>query len=295
MGRLEVWKYLRLKKDSAAHLSKLNHPAEQGCVAIRSAWSDLQKHSQEERLKKGTNLKQVLNERPDLFRFASGGGAPLIILTQAAQDLSPEDGLPEYDETAVETEGDVPDVPVQPPAPKRQKLEQQTVAHSQAKWAQWEPVWEPQIQIPRGRDWVLSSKWEPVFDKGRFYDIVWTPELAEQRAKDRRTEREMTKSLLEAIQNHPGCAVKVSTLGGDYKEAQLKKAPQFKNDKLKDILDRHADLFEVTGDTVTVKPGAEEAMLARDLAAPDLLPIETGEADLTLLPDRIEDPANAFE
>lgn len=276
MGKLKdalftaVWGHLQTLPSGSTFISALNHPIN-GPQSIRTAWADLQQHGKTEGLKKGTGLKQVLSLRSDLFQFPVEKGHPLIVLTQAAKMLNPDDGLP--DNVLVEAES------------VHNGFEEFSEAMDE--YSLERPSKRAKTKAKPG----ANGKWVSVWGKGGYQDIVWTPQLAAAKAREERREKEMARALFEAVQNHPGNTAKVSTVGHDFKVTQLKKETQFKNDRLLDILERHEDVFEVFEDgTVQLQPGAEAALPDAD----EYLEAELNDNSV-LLPERMEDPKTVRE
>jgi len=131
---------------------------------------------------------------------------------------------------------------------------------------------------------------------GYYQDLVWTPELATQQACQRQKVAEMCRALFRALDQHGGQAVTLSTIGSDFKVAQLKKDPQFKNVKLVEIFKMFEDVFEVMPDEggsfkVRLQPGAQAALPDVEQMMEQELQEEVGLA----LPDRIENPRTTKE
>lgn len=130
---------------------------------------------------------------------------------------------------------------------------------------------------------------------GYYMDIVWTPELAMQKQNQRNKESELLRALVRAMEMHAGNAVTLSQLGADFKVAQLKKDPQFKNIKMLDILKQHEAIFEVETDLATggwvvkLQPGAQAAVPGAEQALEDQLRLDMA------LPDRIDEPRSLKE
>lgn len=123
--------------------------------------------------------------------------------------------------------------------------------------------------------------WKPVWGKGGFQDIVWTPEIAQARQAEFRAEADMARALYEALDGFPGSTARVSQLGQDVQVAKLKKEPPFKHEKLLDILERHSGIFHCLPDgTVRLLPGAGGALPDAGEGG------EVRESDL-MLPERI--------
>merc|ERR1712224_1051498 len=83
--------------------------------------------------------------------------------------------------------------------------------------------------------------------------------------REKRKEWSMVRALYEAVDNYDGEIVTISQMGTDCKVAQLKKDPQFVNEKLLDILNRYEEVFEVVmdstrGHVAKLKAGAQVAM-----------------------------------
>jgi len=265
MGKLKedlfaaVLEALRSVPGGSTYLSTLNHPAN-GPVAVRSAWYELQKAGTAEGLKRGCGLKQVLSERPDLFAFPAEKGHPLITLAEAAREEASGG-------EALEEMPDMHPQPAEVPADDGY-LDRPAKRHkTKAKFGEF-------------------GKWVSIYGDGGFSDVVWTPQLAAAKAREEKNEKEMARALFEAVQNHPGNVAKVSALGHDFKVTQLKKEPQFKNEKMIDTLERHEDVFEIFEDgTIQLHPGAEAALPDAD----EHLEAEKDD-DSILLPVRIEEP-----
>lgn len=124
-----------------------------------------------------------------------------------------------------------------------------------------------------------------------FTDIIWTPELMRKKSSEKTKECQLVRALYRAMDMHAGQSVSLSQLGSDFKVAELKKDPHFKNWRLLDILKEYENVFELTAATgvtggmaVKLQPGAEAALPDADSAA-ELV----NEAEL-LLPERIENP-----
>merc|ERR1712187_999956 len=99
-------------------------------------------------------------------------------------------------------------------------------------------------------------------------------------------------ALFEAVENCPADKIALPQLGSDYKIAQLRKDPLFKNEKLLDLIKRYEDVFELVPDdrtntrfAVRLQPGAAAALL-------DDEEINARIDAEALLPQRIEDPVS---
>jgi len=125
-----------------------------------------------------------------------------------------------------------------------------------------------------------------------YYDLLWTPRVEAARERERRKEWAMVRALYEAVDSYDGEIVTISQMGIDYKVAQLKKDPQFKDEKLGDILKRYEEVFEVIFDSTRgcvarLQPGAQMALPD----AEEALAAAISEAEL-MLPERIRSPTN---
>uniref|UniRef100_A0A7S1RZZ4 HTH OST-type domain-containing protein n=1 Tax=Alexandrium catenella TaxID=2925 RepID=A0A7S1RZZ4_ALECA len=151
----------------------------------------------------------------------------------------------------------------------------------------------------RQRAFMYAAGWRA---KGRgkggyFSDLVWTPTIQAAREGEKKKETEMARALFNSLEmHHGGNSVTLSQIGSDFKVAQMKKDPMFKNIRLLDILRQYEDVFELTPDgltggwTVKLQPGAQAAL--PDAEA--MLEQELRETDLAL-PDRIDNPAGPKE
>lgn len=158
----------------------------------------------------------------------------------------------------------------------------------------WDGVLEPPNK--KARSWEERTAAQFGISKYGFYmDIVWTPELAMQKQNQRNKESELLRALVRAMEMHAGNPVTLSQLGSDFKVAQLKKDPQFKNAKMLDILKSHEAIFEVETDLATggwvvkLQPGAQAAVPGAEQALEDQLKVDMQ------LPERIEEPRTTKE
>ncbi|CAK0877617.1 unnamed protein product [Prorocentrum cordatum] len=125
-----------------------------------------------------------------------------------------------------------------------------------------------------------------------YYDLIWTPRVGAAKEREKRKEWAMARALYEAVDSYDGEIVAVGQLGSDFKVAQLKKDPQFTNEKLIDILKRYEEVFEVIvdstrGHVARLQPGAQVALPD----AEEALAAAISEAEL-MLPEKMRYPQN---
>ncbi|CAK0801295.1 unnamed protein product, partial [Prorocentrum cordatum] len=77
-----------------------------------------------------------------------------------------------------------------------------------------------------------------------YADIYWTPEMKNKKASESQKESDLVTALYKALEMHAGKSVTLSQLGSDYKVAELKKDPFFKQRRLLDFLREHDNIFE---------------------------------------------------
>lgn len=128
-----------------------------------------------------------------------------------------------------------------------------------------------------------------------YYDLIWTPRVWAAKDREKRKEWAMARALYETVDSYDGEIVTISQMGSDFKVAQLKKDPQFTNEKLLDILKRYEEVFEVIMDSTRgfvakLQPGAQVALPD----AEEALAAAISEAEL-MLPEKMRNPTNAKE
>jgi len=247
---------------------------------IRHTWSEVRS------LRKAAQMKAVLLERSDLFAIGNKeDGHPIVALRSVAVELDFSGQLPER-----LLEGDLEaevggGIPTEVQAVARQPV----VASKKRKAGKGEAGAVSKIL-------KTGNSYAPERGKGVYYDIVWTPEIAEQKKQARKKDGEMARALFEAVQSYDGEA-KVSFLGSDYQVCQLKKEAQFKNVKILEFVMQYEDVFEVVPDRemsgqflVKIQPGGEAGLPD----AEERLNSEITELEL-LLPERIKDPQSEKE
>lgn len=308
---LAVLNYIRTWPPGHCALSSLLQ-YQIGCPVVRQTWSQLQTCGVSEGVRKATTLKTVLLDRSDLFEIqVDENGTPTIALTEAAQSLTLEDGLPPLEGGAASLD--------ELGAVKRELGEDGQdgllLKKARAVGQVGPPVkaaklLTPKISSSRAAATAASSSggavrlqagddaWSPCDAEGGtrsgepYPDIVWTPELAARQKETERLEYVMARALYEAVLSQPpGSTAKIGQLGQDYKVAMHKKEPRFVKSKMQDLLLRWPDVFELLADgEVSLQPGAEAALPDAELRL-------TGEIDDTdlLMAERIDDPKDARE
>jgi len=288
---MEVWRHLQSMPKCQTLLMALTHPIS-GSQAIRTCWNELKNNGVDEGISKQTDLQSVLGDRADIFFITNTDReTQLVGLTEGAQALEPSKGIPEY---------------VYPPAMGTQAHAADALAaEGNALAAQLTALVAGVPGLPQALAVLERPAKAPRTAKGKgksiggpdnwngwcFTDIVWTPELQQKKSQEKQKETQLVRALYRAMDMHVGKSVTLSQLGSDFKVAELKKDPHFKNWRLLDIL--NDNVFELVPDRasgvtggimVKLQPGAEAALPDADLAAE-----QVNEAEL-LLPERIENP-----
>jgi hypothetical protein len=94
---------------------------------------------------------------------------------------------------------------------------------------------------------------------GRGYtDIVWTPEKQAHKDTQSAKVNGFIRAIFNALDLQPGKQTSLSTLGGDFKVAELKKDPMFKNWKVRDALEEYTDVF-----VTEIAPGMSGGILVK--------------------------------
>jgi len=148
----------------------------------------------------------------------------------------------------------------------------------------------------KGKDQVRSRHGALFVRNVGYSDLVWTPEMQEKQESDKKKQNRLAWALYEAVEMHAGQNVTLSQLGSDFKVAELKKDPHFKNWRLLDILKAYEDVFELIpseaaagGMIVKLQPGAEAALPDAETRAEEV------RDEMLTLPDRIDNPKNSVD
>eukprot|EP00928_Gymnodinium_smaydae_P084602 TRINITY_DN6787_c0_g1_i1.p1 TRINITY_DN6787_c0_g1~~TRINITY_DN6787_c0_g1_i1.p1 ORF type:complete len:698 (+),score=104.30 TRINITY_DN6787_c0_g1_i1:121-2094(+) len=306
-----VVSHLQHRHEGQTLLTALNHPS-YGSTDIRAAWADLKSNGKDEGVKKATGLQAILQERPDLFTlFTTDRGHLSVVLTKSAQALDMSAGLPARIEGDLDADvglggdlhgafsEDVPDIDAGLSFGYEDGVASAAGGGNAVSDAA--PVQERRSKVARTGKAKGGAKggtsttpaWSPVHG---YMDIVWTPEMAIKKALEKQKMDMLVRSLHRAIDMHNGGAVSLSQLGSDFKVAELKKDPFFKNWRLLDILKDFGDIFELEavpnisgGILVRLQPGAAAALPDAEAAAEH---VDESEA---LLPERVENPRTLRE
>jgi len=302
-----VWTHLWATPRCQTLLTSLNHPVS-GSQTVRASWSEL-KNGRTEGVKKSTGLQAVLAERPDIFVFqTTERGHQLIGLTENARVVGPNDTggvLPAMpaEMAAAAAAGSPPEVGV-PGAPGTGKKKKKSgsgggvVIEAPDGSAASDLLAEerPSKSQKTGKGKGKGSMWGGNWNGWCYTDIVWTPEMQQKRDSEKQKEDQLVRALYRAMEMHGSKSVTLSQLGSDFKVAELKKDPYFKNWRLLDIIKEYENVFELlpaTGVTggmmVNLQPGAGAALPDADIVAE-----QVNEAEL-MLPERIDDPRGTKE
>eukprot|EP00929_Paragymnodinium_shiwhaense_P025363 TRINITY_DN1535_c1_g1_i1.p1 TRINITY_DN1535_c1_g1~~TRINITY_DN1535_c1_g1_i1.p1 ORF type:complete len:668 (+),score=120.52 TRINITY_DN1535_c1_g1_i1:48-2051(+) len=323
---IAVWKFLRTQPRCHTLLTTLNQPTS-GSREVRDTWNELKANGRNEGYKKSQGLKDVLQERPDLFAFLTTDRGHLHIgLTEGAAILDPADGLPPCilaPEGSTIQEGvlfDTEGSKVTEEELASAKQAEVELAHTNAT----DPSHIPQMvpPPPGGAGGPLGmgpiiiggggkkekkgkgkgkfndddkDPYAPVWGPYGYQDIVWTPEIQIKKDMRKALKNMMIRALYKAVEMHGGSGVTLSQLGADYKVSELKKDPYLKSWKLLDILSwkECENVFEmqaaagVTGGVAVKLQPGAEAALPNAEEAAEI--VDMNEA---MLPERIESPKN---
>lgn len=264
---------------------------------IRACWTVLRS------LRKDLQMKKVLQERPDLFAITvkKDDGHPWVALRAALAGYDFAGELPELPADFDQGVADAEDLAASLGC--NSETEGPSLAHPPNRPVPLCPgiQWKGKAEIVRPPKRLKTGDQSDIygheFGKGGFFrDIIWTPEIAEQRKHAQKREWEMARALFNAVQSYDGEA-KLASLAPDYHVCQLRKDPQFKYTKIVDFVRKYEDIFEVAPDPeepgqflVRIQPGGEAGLPDAEAR----LDSEISDLEL-LLPERIKDPQSDKE
>eukprot|EP00929_Paragymnodinium_shiwhaense_P006300 TRINITY_DN10949_c0_g3_i1.p1 TRINITY_DN10949_c0_g3~~TRINITY_DN10949_c0_g3_i1.p1 ORF type:complete len:543 (-),score=99.77 TRINITY_DN10949_c0_g3_i1:224-1852(-) len=149
-----------------------------------------------------------------------------------------------------------------------------------------------------------SSKWDFTFPNWNirtngYGDIVWTPQIAEEKLKAEKKEWALARALFNVVQAYGGGPVPMSQVGSHYSVQALKKEPAFKTMKLIEFCRVFPDVYELipdqgggSGFMCKLMPGAEAALPGDPSEA---MADDFGNELAMKLPPFIQDPQTARE
>jgi len=284
-----VWAHLQQQPSSRSAVSALSNST--SSALVRAAWATLQENCESEGIGKAVTMVQLLQERSDIFELippAEEGGEQTIGLTEGAQVRDPNEGLPpsilpadtvgSSDCAAIVSLSEGGAAAVASPVTGTTLDER--------------PAKLPRLDKGKGKGKEMGKSRHGaayVWNMG-YKDLVWTPEMQMKKDSEKSKESALAWALYKAVEMHGGQNVTLSQLGSDFKVAELKKDPHFKNWRLLDILKEYEAVFEITiapqaagGMYVKLQPGAEAALPDADKRVE-----QVSEEDF--LPERIENP-----
>eukprot|EP00929_Paragymnodinium_shiwhaense_P006295 TRINITY_DN10949_c0_g2_i3.p1 TRINITY_DN10949_c0_g2~~TRINITY_DN10949_c0_g2_i3.p1 ORF type:complete len:431 (-),score=48.23 TRINITY_DN10949_c0_g2_i3:84-1265(-) len=116
-----------------------------------------------------------------------------------------------------------------------------------------------------------SAKWDFTFPNWSmrnncYGDIVWTPQLGEEKRAAEKKEWALARAVFNVIQFYGGGPVQMTHACSHYSVQNVKKEPSFKSMKMVDFVRLYPDVFEVSPDPTgggfqaKLVPGAEAAL-----------------------------------